>query len=1179
VKSAGPYVIQGELGRGGMGAVYRAKHSTLGQEVALKILVRDGFLEDDSVERFQIEAQALALLRHRNVVGVHDFGVCAQGHYIAMELVEGDSLDRRLARGGPFDPRAAAELTLALAEGVAHAHEQGVLHRDLKPSNVLLRAPKDEPVLTDFGLARRLDAKQQLTLTGEILGTPSYMAPEQAGLGGGPTVRTDVYGLGGVLYALLTGGPPFQAAGVIATLDQVLNDPPRPPGDVRGEALDRRLEQLCLRCLAKEPGERFADVPALCAALRAFLAGEGVRSGRRVALSGALVLAVGALGVGGWWASRAPEAALAASPAAPTPTSAGSPASPVPSPIPSPSPPEERDRSPQAVKAALAEIVDPGARQRFLADALAHSSQARLDYALADWRPLVDAELEGESPSALDRLSLQLRWGGVLCDLGPRAEGERILSAVWRELGGLWRRWKGDPSVIHEHVAECFFVLYWQLRLRRDGFGSYVEGALANARAWLELSNPPSRAHLDSAIAHFAAAQRKDTSKATHKLEVARALEDCQAALEAWEGVTPTPRIRRGRGMAMWSDATLRRGSGHPADVARIFKRLGSDATVDLVNRVLGWDSLAGFLRGRARGHEDRSKKLGGGKRAEALEASRDAMARAQEARGESLKLYREHLQALAGTRASLILVSGMIRDGDPEAALQLIAEVLNCLKDSSAPYSRTRCRLHEARAKLALKLRDWDQASVELDKALGFLRPVGVLLQRARIHLIQDQGPAAAELLKEIGPRTSELGKERLALYEDLEGLLEARRLWAAGEFERALQAAEGVNAKELRVQSVQVLVAIAYAVLLPQRVGVTKPLEEVIQKRVRASVLGWADELVKNLPQPAHLGRAQRAQLSLALERAKVGLVSLERLRAAASDLDKAQVAQLPAYVRDGLAEDMTRLCARQVVRDQEPQPWREKSLVAWARWHSQDPGGAQRLADSILLHRVPNKQMKNAIAAFRAARNEFAPRRKAGKALLEMLQNAQEAYAYVEIGRARSLAVQILERYPKSGATKLARLILSDCDSILAPEGRKPLKGDLAALLARGRACRFLPNLFQRRRALRQLSEVVQRSEDQSQKDRARKYRYRLLLAAKRHGLALLDLNRLVELEPQRHSLRITRAKVQLSLGRNAAARADLEALRGKSLLAWELRALNQAWSRWETATGGKRPRKLP
>jgi serine/threonine protein kinase len=265
----GDYEIKHELGRGGMGVVYEARQVSLNRPVALKMIKAGLLAGDNELQRFQNEAEAVALLDHPSVVPVYEVGEHEGQRYFSMKLVAGGSLVPLLDRF-KSDPKAAAMLVAEAAEAVAHAHMRGILHRDLKPANILV----DElgrPHVTDFGLAKRLEADADLTVSGAILGTPGYMAPEQAmGRRGSITTATDVYGLGSVLYFLLTGRAPFGGESVVDTLDAVRNTPPEPPTRTNAR-VPRDLETVCLKCLDKDPQRRYTGAQALADDLRAWL--------------------------------------------------------------------------------------------------------------------------------------------------------------------------------------------------------------------------------------------------------------------------------------------------------------------------------------------------------------------------------------------------------------------------------------------------------------------------------------------------------------------------------------------------------------------------------------------------------------------------------------------------------------------------------------------------------------------------------------------------------------------------------------------------------------------------------------------------------------------------------------------------------------------------------------------
>jgi serine/threonine-protein kinase len=267
------YEILGELGRGGMGVVYKARHLGLKRLVALK-MIRDGALAGpDDLARFQGEAEAVARLQHPNIVQIFEVGRHDGRPYFSLEYVDDGSLAERLA-GAPQPPQEAARLVAVLARAMHSAHQQGVIHRDLKPANVLLTRD-GTPKVGDFGLARLADHGESLTHTGAVLGTPSYMAPEQAGGKGNKPIgpATDVYALGAILYELLTGRPPFRGTSSIATLHQVLFEEPVPPSRLQPQ-VPRALEAVCLRCLAKDAARRYASAAALADDLEAWRAGR-----------------------------------------------------------------------------------------------------------------------------------------------------------------------------------------------------------------------------------------------------------------------------------------------------------------------------------------------------------------------------------------------------------------------------------------------------------------------------------------------------------------------------------------------------------------------------------------------------------------------------------------------------------------------------------------------------------------------------------------------------------------------------------------------------------------------------------------------------------------------------------------------------------------------------------------
>jgi eukaryotic-like serine/threonine-protein kinase len=274
IRYFGDYEIVREIARGGMGVVFEALQMSLHRKVALKMILGGQLADEDAVRRFYIEAEAAANLDHPGIVPIFEVGQHEGQHYFSMGFVEGQSLSHRLAEG-LLPARVAAELIRRVSEAIEYAHQRGVIHRDLKPANILLDG-NGNPRVTDFGLAKKVQADSKLTGSGQIMGTPSYMPPEQAGGNRGDVgPAADVYALGATLYALVTGRPPFQASTAMDTVIQVIGDEPVPPRRLN-PTIPRDLETIVLKCLEKEPGKRYGSAAGFAGDLRRFLNGEPI---------------------------------------------------------------------------------------------------------------------------------------------------------------------------------------------------------------------------------------------------------------------------------------------------------------------------------------------------------------------------------------------------------------------------------------------------------------------------------------------------------------------------------------------------------------------------------------------------------------------------------------------------------------------------------------------------------------------------------------------------------------------------------------------------------------------------------------------------------------------------------------------------------------------------------------
>jgi eukaryotic-like serine/threonine-protein kinase len=467
------YDVKGLVGQGGMGVIYRARHHRLNRMVALKMLIAGAYARRHERARFQREAEAVASLQHPNIVAVYDVGDHDGCPYFTMELLEGGSLDQKLA-GTPLPASQAAALLITLADAMQAAHQAGIVHRDLKPANILLTA-EGTPKVADFGLARQLEREPALTLSGVRIGTPSYMAPEQvSGIAGTIGPAADIYALGALLYEMLTGRPPFRGESVVETQRQVIDDEPVSPTRLNTK-VPRDLETICLKCLSKEATRRYASAAELADDLRRFEQGRpicarpmgwGQRSWRwcrRNPIAAALattLLALVALAVGGGlWMQRQGA--------------------------------ERQGRAREAVEAALAQVGDLRADGHWLeAAAVLTQARSRRDEAGSNdlRRRFTKAEADLELAAGLERIRLTPAIDGTRFDY--RAMAEAYAQAF--ERAGLDIR--GDEEAVAARIRDS--DLRPQLVIALDHW-AYVADALEDRPSMARLLDMARRADPD----------------------------------------------------------------------------------------------------------------------------------------------------------------------------------------------------------------------------------------------------------------------------------------------------------------------------------------------------------------------------------------------------------------------------------------------------------------------------------------------------------------------------------------------------------------------------------------------------------------------------------------------------------------------------------------------------------
>jgi Protein kinase domain len=489
------YEITGTVadGRGGMGVVYKANDTQLHRVVALKLMMGGATSSALERKRFLVEAEACAHLTHPNVMPVYDFGESEEGPWFVMPLIEGGSLAKRL-KDGPLPPQAAVALMIPVCEAVAHAHAQGILHRDLKPANIMLTSA-GVPMVADLGLAKRLGDYTQLTATGTVMGTPSYMPPEQA-LGLPVNELADVFSLGAILYALVTGRPPAQAETPVETLRQVIEElPPRP--STLSPGVDGPLNLIILTCLEKAAEHRYSSAQALAEDLRRWQRQESIAAKRTSTLRSL------------WkWAKRKPAKAAAAA---------------------------------IAVVGSLAFVVSLLVNQvrlkheRDLTDTVRQNAESLVSTAMTDYRTTVEStvgKLDG-----LEQITTSV--GHYFDQLPPSLVDERVLALQTKLL-----TLRGEVFTSQGKLTEAQAVLDRALQLAAARQGTpaqaLLHAAALVARTNVALRQDDARAadFAASAVTESLAAQEADraSSEATRQLGLARFFQArCQSKSGAWQ--------------------------------------------------------------------------------------------------------------------------------------------------------------------------------------------------------------------------------------------------------------------------------------------------------------------------------------------------------------------------------------------------------------------------------------------------------------------------------------------------------------------------------------------------------------------------------------------------------------------------------------------------------------------